>query len=160
MTRTTIRAAERGDAAGVNELYARLDDLHTENLPWLLRRPRATPRNQESFDAVLADDRATILVAFRDRPIGFLHARLSPAPDLPLFTPQVRCVVDAVFVDPESRREGIAMELLRATEAWAKERGANGMDLNVYDFNLTARELFTAAGYRPLSTRMSKPLGE
>ena len=104
------------------------------------------------------DDRSEILVADIDGVVGFVHVKLFRTPAFPVFVPQLRGLVDGVYVDPAERRSGAASKLMHAAEQWATDRGAVGMDLSVYEFNASAQELFDRMGYATLSRRMVKKL--
>ena len=58
-----------------------------------------------------------------------------------------------VAVLPEFRRQGIARELMRQMEHWAKERGAASVMLEVETLNESAIALYQALGYSQISTR-------
>jgi len=82
------------------------------------------------------DDAATHLVALReDAVVGTV--RLLPHGDAVL--------LGRLVVAREARRRGVATELLRASEAWARERGAARIVLSAQTY---ARALYEAAGYR------------
>jgi ribosomal protein S18 acetylase RimI-like enzyme len=148
------------DWESVGDMFDELDAFHRDRLPWLFQRPHQSPRDRSYFENILGDDRSTIFVAVDGKVIGFVHVRMIGTPDFPLFRPQARGLVDAIFVAPEYRGRGVAAALMRSAESWAVERGATGMDLSVHEFNEKAREAFTAMGYSTLTRRMSKPSGQ
>ena len=78
------------------------------------------------------------------------------APDFPIFVPQPRVMINDIFVNPAHRRSGVASLLVQKAEAWAKAKGAIGVDLNVCEFNEKGLGLFSAMGFSTLSRRMSK----
>ena len=59
-----------------------------------------------------------------------------------------------VAVLPEYRRQGIAQEFIRQIEAWARDRGATAMMLEVEQTNDSAIALYTKLGYMKISVRM------
>jgi ribosomal protein S18 acetylase RimI-like enzyme len=61
--------------------------------------------------------------------------------------------VDALAVDPEFRRRGIARALLERAEAAAAETGLAGVSLDTGLHNAPARALYHAAGYREQEIR-------
>lgn len=154
----SVREMKPGDIDGVTALYDDLDGFHRGQLPDLFQAPRVPVRTKDFFSAILHDDKSDILIAETDRVVGFAEIRLVPTPDQPIYRPQLRALIDAIFVVPESRREGVAQSLMQASELWAKERGAVGIDLGVYEFNKGAQELFSAEGFSTSYRRMSKPL--
>jgi GNAT superfamily N-acetyltransferase len=59
--------------------------------------------------------------------------------------------VDDVFVAPESRNLGAGRALLEAVEAWAKERNADGISLQVAAANERGRKFYGGLGFREVS---------
>jgi GNAT superfamily N-acetyltransferase len=152
-----VRVMTLEDCESVALLFDELDAFHRDRLPWLFQHPGQSPRDRTFFENILGDDRATVLVADDGHIVGFVHVRMISTPEFPVFRPQARGLVDAIFVAQEYRGGGVAAALMRAAESWAVGRGATGMDLSVYEFNENAREAFTAMGYSTLNRRMSKP---
>ena len=68
--------------------------------------------------------------------------------------PGVEADILTVAVLPEYRRQGIAQEFMRQIEAWARDRGATAMMLEVEQTNDSAIALYTKLGYMKLSVRM------
>jgi ribosomal-protein-alanine N-acetyltransferase len=58
-----------------------------------------------------------------------------------------------VAVLPAYRRQGIARELMRQMEQWAKDRGASSVMLEVETFNDAAISLYQSLGYEHISVR-------
>ena len=67
-------------------------------------------------------------------------------------------VIDNIGVHPDHRQQGLATALMKSAEEWAKEKGAQNMELNVYLFNSNAQLLYNKLGYSPISQKMSKTL--
>jgi ribosomal-protein-alanine N-acetyltransferase len=68
--------------------------------------------------------------------------------------PGVEADVLTVAVLPEYRRQGIAQEFMRQIEAWAVERKASAMMLEVELSNIAAIKLYESLGYMKFSVRM------
>ena len=68
--------------------------------------------------------------------------------------PGVEADILTVAVLPEYRRQGIAQEFMRQIEAWARDRGATAMMLEVEQTNDSAIALYTKLGYMKISVRM------
>ena len=158
MKSTSIRIMSLADYDAVARFFDALDDLHSESLPWLFRRPTPSPRDKAFFQSLLEIEHSAVLIADVGEVVGFVHVVLRTSPSVPIFVQQTRGLVDSLYVAAVWRRRGFARELLRAAEGWALERGAVGIDLNVYEFNEQAMALFEAMGYSTVSRRMSKKL--
>ena len=57
--------------------------------------------------------------------------------------------LDNIYVLPDHRRHGIAKELFRRVEAWAKDQGAVRLDLHTWGFNKNAIALYRLMGMTP-----------
>ena len=68
--------------------------------------------------------------------------------------PGVEADILTVAVLPTYRRQGIAKEFMRQIEAWAQEREASAMMLEVELSNESAIKLYESLGYMKISVRM------
>jgi GNAT superfamily N-acetyltransferase len=57
-------------------------------------------------------------------------------------------LLNDLFVVPAARRRGVAKALMNATEAFARETGANQLMLSTHVNNRTAQRVYEAAGWR------------
>jgi ribosomal protein S18 acetylase RimI-like enzyme len=67
-------------------------------------------------------------------------------------------VVDTLVVKEGFRQQGIGQKLMDKVHQWAISRGANEVELNVYEFNQEAMAFYRQLGYETISQKMSKPL--
>jgi ribosomal protein S18 acetylase RimI-like enzyme len=74
-------------------------------------------------------------------------ARAAPSP------PLASLYIDALAVDPASRRQGVAKALLRHAEELASERGIRRVSLDTALDNRAARALYRASGYDEVAYR-------
>jgi GNAT superfamily N-acetyltransferase len=89
------------------------------------------------------------VAAAGDRTVGFISGELREGS--PTFLPKTWASVDDVFVEPDHRNLGVGRALLKSVEAWAKERGANGVSLQVAAANARGRKFYTDLGFREIS---------
>lgn len=64
-----------------------------------------------------------------DTACGFVHVRLYH--DAPIFDTPRQALVEALWVDPEARRSGLARLLVEAAGVWAAEQGAHRLRYGV-----------------------------
>jgi GNAT superfamily N-acetyltransferase len=156
-TEPTVRRARTEDYEAVCRLFAELDTLHRERVPWMFKASASVPRTAEFFAEVLSREDSAFFVAEADGVIGIAHGLLRSAPELPIFVPQRWGLLDSLVVAASRRRRGVGMQLARAIEAWALGQGAAWVEASVYDFNAEARRFYAALGYLPLRTIVRKP---
>jgi ribosomal protein S18 acetylase RimI-like enzyme len=90
-----------------------------------------------------------------DGPVGFV-LMLNDLPDEVTGMPQG--FIAYMAVEPESRRHGVARQLLRAAEEQARARGLPVIALMVTEDNVAARELYAQAGYHTERRLLCKTL--
>ena len=128
-----MRRAQPSDAAAVAALAAQL------GYP-------VTPEEISDRLAHLLDDAdSVVLVAAdaRDRPLGWVHARLHRSLES---AASVR--IGGLVVDDAHRSQGIGRDLLRAAEDWARERGVARMTLYSRQTRERAHRFYDREGYR------------
>jgi GNAT superfamily N-acetyltransferase len=59
--------------------------------------------------------------------------------------------VDDVFVHPDYRNGGIGRALIANVEGWARQKGANGVSLQVAVANARGRKFYEDLGFREIS---------
>jgi GNAT superfamily N-acetyltransferase len=95
---------------------------------------------QAFFEAFLAEDRAG------GKPIG--HAIITKGFDTRRAAPTV--ILTELYVRPESRRGGVAREMIAAVAKRAVELGARELTITTGVENATARRFFAAIGAREM----------
>jgi GNAT superfamily N-acetyltransferase len=156
-TEFIVRTARPDDYAAACALLLGLDQVHWENLPWLLRVPPVPPRSEESFAKLLEGPDSVLFVAESTELVGVAIGVMKSAPEFAVFIPQRWGVLDALMVAVPFRRHGVGARLTNAVEAWAVERGASFVELGVYDFNVEARRFYERLGYVSTLTKLRKP---
>jgi ribosomal protein S18 acetylase RimI-like enzyme len=69
-------------------------------------------------------------------------------------------VLESVVVDHAHRGAGIGRSLVGEVRQWAEERGAEYLELTVWEFNTGAIALYKSLGFDTLSRTMSVQLGD
>src|SRR4028119_507003 len=84
-----------------------------------------------------------------ERTVGFISGELRQGS--PPLLPQTWASVDDVFVEPEHRNRGMGQALLQSVQAWARERNADGISLQVAAANTRGRKFYDDLGFREVS---------
>ncbi|MFW6162461.1 MAG: N-acetyltransferase family protein [Planctomycetota bacterium] len=157
----TIRPAAEEDYSAACALLDELDALHREELPRVFRDPETVARSRDYVGSILADDDQALLLAEGDgEAVGLAHAAMRESRDFPILVARRSAVVENLVVAPAWRRRGVGRRLMDAVEAWAQERGASEIELNVWEFNRQAVGFYQVLGYQTVSRRMWKRLAD
>lgn len=153
-----IRLAEKEDFDSLINLFRTIDDLHRQNHPERFRLPAWYEDNKKAFlEEVMKDNEQVLMVADKKGHLqGFVHGRISRSPDTPIFVPRKFAVLENIFVDPKSRKKGVGRQLIESFQEWAREEEAEEIELNVFEFNESARAFFGKMGFDNISRRMTK----
>jgi GNAT superfamily N-acetyltransferase len=140
----TIRRVQAGDDRLLREV--RLRALTTDPGAFgstdteVAARPRVFWRGWAAEHAA-GDDHCTLLALLDGRPVGLIRVEREPG------RPGVFGIY-SMWVAPEARRRGIALELLAEAERWIGAVGGSEAELNVVDRETPARRLYERAGFR------------
>ena len=100
-----------------------------------------------------------MLCAVRDGKIlGLAHTVMRRNAGDAVTLPRVRAVMEELAVLPQAQGMGIGTALLYASEAEAKRRGAESLELMVWSFNKSAMRFYESAGMTVRSLVMEKKL--
>jgi ribosomal protein S18 acetylase RimI-like enzyme len=164
---TTVREALRKDYPSINALFEEVDALHTDAKPDVFRRAPASGRLAEFLDGKRLANDFKMLVAARARApaevdaevevvVGFATARLLSVPDNPILRAGEYAYVENLVVSSRCRRVGTGAALMSAVQEWARGKGVDRVELDVWEFNRGAIAFYEALGYGTLHRRMSR----
>jgi ribosomal protein S18 acetylase RimI-like enzyme len=146
----TIRTGRREDAAEAARLWMLSAEEHTAHD----RVYETAPGAEKTMRRFLADTANSgysflFVASAGGRTVGFISGELRQGS--PTFLPRTWASVDDVFVEPAYRNRGIGRALLRSVRAWAQERGADGISLQVAAANARGRKFYEDLGFREIS---------
>ena len=146
----TIRPGRREDAAEAARLWMRSAEEHTRHDPIYATAPDAE-RVMRRFlaDLVGAGHSFLFVAVIGDQTVGFISGELREGS--PAFRPKTWASVDDVFVEPDHRSLGVGRALLESVKRWAKDRGADGVSLQVAAANERGRKFYEGLGFREIS---------
>jgi len=139
-----VRAATAEDAVNIGRL---LHDFNTE-----YDDPTPGPaRLAERIERLLANGDTAVLLAGAG-PDGLAVLRFRPA----IWSEALECYLAELYVVPAMRGRGLGRALMNAAIEFARERGADYMDLGTAETDVAARALYESLGF---SNREGKPGG-
>jgi ribosomal protein S18 acetylase RimI-like enzyme len=130
-----VRRATGEDAADVARL------LHDFNLEFSEPTP-AVEELAETITRLFVEEEITVLLA-GEGPDGLSLFRFRPG----IWSAGDECYLQELYVVPALRGRGIGRALLEATIEFARERGADGIDLNTGETDTAARALYESMGF-------------
>ena len=144
MSEPEVRAATAADAANVGRL---LHDFNTEY-------DDPTPGPDKLADRIerLLEGGDTAVLLAGPGPDGLAVLRFRTA----LWSEALECYLAELYVVPAMRGRGLGRALMNAAIAFARERGADYMDLGTAETDVAARSLYESLGF---SNREGKPDG-
>ena len=146
----TIRPGRRDDAAEAARLWMQSAEEHTAHDPVYATAAGAEKTMRRFLADLASSGHSFLFVALAGgRTVGFISGELREGS--PTFLPKTWASVDDVFVEPDHRNLGMGRALLSSVEAWAKERGASGVSLQVAAANARARKFYEELGFREIS---------
>jgi ribosomal protein S18 acetylase RimI-like enzyme len=155
----SVRKATADDYKSLCELFDEIDALHRDNLPQIFQKPSGAARGQDYYLGLVADENVALFVSeVGEKLVGFVHAIIRDTPTFPVFVPRRYAIVDGIVVKSGFQNNGIGKILMDKMQEWATARGATSIELNVYEFNVTAISFYERLGYHNFSRKMRKEL--
>jgi len=139
-----VRPATVADAAAIGRL------LHDFNTEYDDSTPGADKLGERIEQLLEGGDTAVLLVGYG--PDGLAVLRFRPA----LWSEALECYLAELYVVPAVRGRGLGRALMNAAIEFARERGADYMDLGTAETDVAARSLYESLGF---SNREGKPDG-
>ena len=146
----TIRPGRREDAAEAARLWMQSAEEHTAHDPIYATSPGAERVMRRFLTDLAGSNHSFLFVAeYAGRTVGFISGELREGS--PTFQAKTWASVDDVFVEPDHRNLGVGRALLERVKEWAKERGADGVSLQVAAANERGRKFYEELGFREVS---------
>jgi len=156
----SIREAAASDYDDVCVLFDQVDALHREYLPLIFQKPKGAIRDKDHVLGLIANEAVGLFVAqVGDRLAGLVCVVIKQSPEMPILVRRRYAVVDNLVVHAEFRRAGVGRALMAQAGEWAATKGADSVELNVWEFNRQAIEFYKTLGYETVSRKMSRRPG-
>ena len=149
-----VRGARDGDRTFVLETAARLAAFGPPEWRTTEEIIEAEARTLRDFFESSDEGSRLLIVEAGERRLGF--ALLEELRDY--FTLDRHGHVGILAVTNEAEGRGAGGALIRAAEAWARERGYRTLTLNVFSGNSHAREVYEHLGFEPDTIKYIKAL--
>lgn len=146
----SIRTGRREDARAAAELWMQSAGEHA-GYDSVYETARDAEKTMRHFLADLAASRHSFLFVAEGEGgvVAFVSGELREGS--PTFRSRTWASVDDVYVAPGHRGNGIGHALIERVATWARERGAQGVSLQVAAGNARARKFYERLGFREVS---------
>jgi ribosomal protein S18 acetylase RimI-like enzyme len=149
MTQMLIRDARLGDEDDLQRLTWLLWDHHCGRRPARFRTADEITSSKPPPPPPFQLAERTCIAEASHRVAGYIRAVLRNVPQSLAYRPQRVAIITELAVLPEFREHGIGRTLVRTIQDWARENGAETIEVPVFGFNEEAISLYTAAGFAP-----------
>ena len=154
-----VRFAEKKDLERVNALRRQVNGLHVAGRPDIFK-PGFPKELRDYVFTVFNDPRQAIVVNERDGVIrGYAVLHHITRPETPYMYERDYLDIDEFGVDEACRRQGAAAEMMEFIRAYAKEKGFQKIELNMWEFNQSALAFYEAMGFTTYRRYMELDIG-
>lgn len=156
---THIRHATSADQPILIALLNELHAYHCALLPEVFQMPEEGAWGDEYVSEVLASrEIAVFLAEVEGEAVGFVQVMVKGAHPWAGFIPKMTVSIDAMYVRDGYAGRGIGKALMEQAERRAVERGAEYVELSVWEANRDAVGFYERVGFEPVTRRMRKCL--
>ena len=142
-----VRLAEENELDRINELRRQVNEIHVAGRPDIFT-PGFPPELQELIHVIWDAPEQEIAVAEKDGEIcGFAVLHHIVRPENPFMKERDYLDIDEFGVDEAYRRQGVATALIGFIRGFAKEKGFDRIELNMWEFNRDALAFYEAVGF-------------
>ncbi|CDN41589.1 MULTISPECIES: GNAT family N-acetyltransferase [Paenibacillus] len=156
-----FRLAEKKDYAAVAALNKQVFDFHADARPDLHRKVEGQ-FTRAVYEGWLNDGAIDVMVLAADGGslLGYAALEWQEAPDRPVFQPRKTVFVRDLVVNEEHRGLGLGSRLMEQVILYARAKGADAVDLNVFECNPSAIRFYERQGFRTKTRIMEFILDE
>ena len=149
-----IRRAVGDDCKKILKLLSEVEAIHQKGRPDIFR-VNGTKFTEDELVRMFTDDMKPIFVADVDGEVmGYAFCVLGEIKDDTMLLDAKTLHIEDVCVDENTRGTGIGGKILDYVLEYAKETGIDRVDLDVWEFNNTARAIYEKHGFKVQKRRM------
>lgn len=154
----SVRRAEARDIPAILDLLVQVDMVHHNGRPDLFKGP-ATKYSAEELERILVDEETPVFVCTdeQNRVLGHGFCVMQHSGGQ-LMEEHTTVYIDDICVYEEARGRGVGRALYEHILAFAREKGAYNVTLNVWTCNPGAMAFYERLGLTPYKVGMEKIL--
>lgn len=153
-----VRLATFHDYPAVAAIGEESQNLHAQAHPETFNQ-HTSGFTEEHIRALIQGEHTSVYVAEEDEHVvGYALLNIHPLVYFDIFKPQLIAEISDIAVSDALRGKGVGYLLFEAAKTWAKSKGAQRLELNVWEFNKDAQAFYERQGMRTLHRTMMLPL--
>lgn len=153
-----VRRATREDYANLLPIAYETQEKHAEALPHIFQKGTAG-LPEEYFLRLLASDSKVMYVAeFEQSIVGYVILGLSEVSYLDILVPRHEAFITDIAVMKSHQGKGAGYALFQQCTEWARSKGADSLNLMVWEFNRDAIAFYERQGMGSIHRTMSLEL--
>ncbi|MBD8026215.1 GNAT family N-acetyltransferase [Ureibacillus sp. Re31] len=150
-----VVSAKVEDFNEVNVIVKEGQDQHAEALPNIFKKVEQV-MPESYFQQLLAESNCDILIAKENQTvIGFVVVEIKKSPAFESMVERKYAYINDFGVKSNYKRGGVGTTLFNACVEWSKEKGAQSLELNVWEFNEQAISFYERFGMKTMSRKMT-----
>jgi GNAT superfamily N-acetyltransferase len=156
-----IRRATAADVEGLARLYVEFHNFHARGVPADLV-PVGPPDEElrQGIRSLLDNPRCAIFMACDEsgEAAGFAEVHLKESAASPAVVQRRYALLQTLAVTESHRRHGLGVRLMAAAEGWAREQGADRMEIDIWEFPEGPLGFYERLGYTTWKRRLVRLL--
>ena len=159
-----IRLANKEDLEVLCRLYVEFHEFHMRGVPDRLRS-LGDPEKYDCLELlpklkeiIINKDSEIFIAEINQKPVGFAEVYIREDKPDPARVCRKYGYLQSLLVTEKSRKKGIAKKLVEVVEAWAKQKGAIEMQLDIWEFTEGPLNFYQNLGYRTLRRTLTRQL--
>ena len=159
-----IRLANKEDLEVLCRLYVEFHEFHMRGVPDRLRS-LGDPEKYDCLELlpklkeiIINKDSEIFIAEINQKPVGFAEVYIREDKPDPARVCRKYGYLQSLLVTEKSRKKGTAKKLVEVAEAWAKQKGAIEMQLDVWEFTEGPLNFYQNLGYRTLRRTLTRQL--
>ena len=154
-----IRPAEKRDIPRLYEMLGQILRLHAKLRPDVFRSDREKFDPDELAELLKREDRPSFVAEEDGVCVGYALCEIKE-PKIPQMLKRRVLYLDDLCVDESARGRGVGRALVDFLLGYAREIGADSLELNVWECNADAVAFYERMGFATQCRHMEIPLGK
>lgn len=150
-----IRLANKTDADIISSLNNEVQRIHANALPQIFKQPsKDTYASSEFIKIIQKPDNFIFICYDSDEPVGYIFVEIINYPETSYQYSMYVLYIQHISVKQSHRGKGIGKALIQHVNNLARERKISLIMLDLWSFNINAREFFNKNGFSVFNEKM------